>query len=1049
MDIIRLALRRPIFVTMITVFLIALGVLSLRRLPVDLYPEFSYPVLVVRTSLPGAAPEEVEQLITKRLEDTLSTVAGVKTMRSISREGGANIIMEFDIGDDIRHQEIQVRAKIANARRSLPDDMDEPLVFRQDPDDAPIIELSLTGPRTSSELTRIAEDDVATRLRQIPGVGEVTLEGEREEEIQVELDPLRLEAWRIDARSVVTAIRAFNRNDPAGKLQGEGRVWLLRSLSQAKDVLALGEIVVGKTGDGRPVFLRDVARLSAGFAEVRRVSRAGTAQGSTSAVLINILKQSGENTVAVSSRVQSVLGTLTQSLPAGIQLQTIRDNADLVRTNVDDVKESLIIGGILTVLVVLIFLRSPRSTITTGVALPSSVITTFAIMAVAGFTVNVMTLLALSLAIGLLVDDAIVVRENVFRHMTMRQKDPVAAAYDGTREVILAVLATTFVIVAVFLPVAFMGGVTGQFFKQFALTVVFAVLLSTWDALTMAPMLSAYFANITDPGREWNFLGRFGQRVYRLLSDFEHVFDRIAASYKTHLAWMLPRPWVSALVGLSAVGAAALGFALVKKSFLPSQLGPVFSVSLSGPLAVPLDPVLQTAAQVEKRLSEIKALNSWTLRAGPGFSGNASINLTVTVAPSAARSQRTLGEARQQVRQSLGGIPGYSVRISEPADPLAGVAGRFQPLAVMIYGPDIVTIREIARKVRRVMVDTPGVTDVAPIDDEGLPEVRLRPDPGLAAHYGLTPAIVGESLKIWVGGDVSNSLKVGDDQIPIRVRLAGADRLTPKELMTQPLYVTDPVTRKTVAVPLSNFATWDASAGPTVIARENRERAFRIGGNLETGAALGSVVDSLTEGFGALALPNGYRVKISGQNEQMDELFKNVIAAILLGGLFVYMILASLFESFLQPLTVMAAIPLAGIGAVGALLLFGMPLDLYGGIGMILLAGIVAKNSILLVDFAMQRVREQEEARGSEVKPVSAILETAPLRLRPIIMTSVAMIAGMIPVASGLGAGGAARMSLGIATIGGVITSTLLTLYVVPNIFLVMEKVRSLSRTRK
>lgn len=1047
MDLIKLAIGRPVFISMVTLFLVAIGVISLRSLRVDLYPDVSYPVLAVRINLSGAAPEEVEQLVTKRVEDTLSTIAGVQTLRSISREGGSTVVMEFVAGTDVRFQEMQVRAKIANIRRSLPDDISEPVVYRQDPDDTPIIEIAVTGDREASLLTKIAEDDIARLLSQVPGVGEVNPNGTRKPEIRIELKQQALDAWHISAVSVVSAIRQFNRNDPVGKLMGKNRMWVLRSLSPVRSVIDLGRIHVATGTGGSPIFLRDIADVTAGFEEVRNITRVGTIDSLKSAILIDVLKQSGENSLKVSDNVRKAISEIEKSLPKDVKIQITRDNADLVRVNVKDVVESIVIGGMLTIFVVLLFLRSPRSTITTGLALPNSIITTFAAMALFGFTINIMTLLAMSLAVGLLIDDAIVVRENIFRHLSILKAAPKDAAYLGTKEVILAVMATTLVIVAVFVPVGFMGGVSGQFFKQFALTVVFAISVSTWDAVTMAPMLSAYFANIPDPAREWLPLGRFGAMINGRLLQFDHFFERLAVGYAALLKWLLPRRWVSVVVTCVAAAIAIYGFFVVPKSFLPTQLGDTFSGNLNGALAVPMENVLDVATVVDQKLKKIPSLSYWTVRAGSGFSGSASVNLTFKVRDEFAKSQDSLGAVRQEVRQALAGIPGYQARLSEPSDPLAGGGGggRFQPVAVQISGDDIVTLREIGNEIRQILLALPGATDVGTIDDQGLPEIRLYTDPALAAQYQTNSGAIGEALKVWVEGDSSNSLRVGDDQIPIRVKLKDGERLSPQALIANNLYLRPNAAKTDVAVPLVNMVRWEAGAGPPVIVRENRQRILRIGANLSQGAALGDVVSELEIRLKDVVWPDGYSAKIVGQNEQMSELTGNLLWAIGLGSLFVYMVLASLFESITQPITVMMAIPLASTGAVVALLAAGLPMDLYGGIGMILLAGIVAKNSILLVDFAMQKIRDH----GTDAR--IAIVESAPIRLRPILMTSIAMIAGMLPIATGWGAGGAARQSLGIATIGGIISSTFLTLLVVPNLFVLIEdlNVRWRQRHRK
>jgi HAE1 family hydrophobic/amphiphilic exporter-1 len=1040
MDLIQLSIKRPKFITMATTFLIVVGFLALRKLAVDLYPNVSYPVLVVRASLPGTSPEEMEQLVTKRMEDALSTLAGIDTLRSVSREGQSIVIMEFNSAVDVRFQEIQVRGKIANLRAQLPPEMKEPEIFRQDPDDTPIIEIALTGDRSQAEMTKIADDVIARRLRQIPAVGQVDLSGERKPEIKIDLKPAQLDQWKINPKDVVAAIRAMNRNDPAGKISGKDRVWLVRSLSQAKTLPELARIAVARTAKGQPVFLGDIADISYGFAEVTRVSRFGDQGGLRPAVLLSVLKQSGENTVAVSDRIREELAKIEKTLPPDVRTVMTRDNADLVRQNVADVYESLVIGAILTIAVVLIFLRSLRSTLTTGLSLPSSVITTFAVMFAAGFTVNVMTLLALSLAIGLLVDDAIVVRENIFRHL--HDPDPRQAAEKGAKEVQLAVVATTFTIVAVFLPVGFMGGVSGQFFKQFALTVVFAVLVSLFDAVTMAPMLSAYFANIADPSKEWAPFGRAGRAIDEALLAFEHLFDRCARAYGRLLHWVLPRPWVPSVIALLAILGGVAGFLGVKKSFLPTQFGTVFSASLQGPLAVPIERIDEVVQLAEARLRNVSGLDNWTVSGGFGYTGNASVNLTIRVKEGAATNQTALGDIRTKVRSALAGLPGYSVRVSEPADPLAGSSGRFQPLAVVVSGDDTRKLRDLGNEVRRVMGEVSGIVDIAQIQDEGLPEFQIRTDPLLAGTFGISAQNVSEALATFIQGDATNNMQIGDDQVPIRVQLKDGQHTSLSGLLAQSYFLKNSNLARDSGVALATVVHAEPGAGAALINRENRQRIIRVGANLAPGAALGDLVRDLDKRIQEIPLPQGYSLRIAGQNEQMDELFGNVLTAIGIGSIFVYMILVSLFESFSQPLTVLTAIPLAATGAVFALIGFGLPLDLYGGVGLILLAGIVAKNSILLVDFALQKMRE------GGVSARAAMLEAAPLRLRPIIMTTVAMIAGMVPVAAGLGSGGAARQSLGVATIGGVLSSTVLTLVIVPSLFIAVEHIKTFLRSK-
>jgi HAE1 family hydrophobic/amphiphilic exporter-1 len=1033
MNIPRIAIDRPIFITMVTVFLLVLGLMGFGKLPLDLYPSLTYPVLAVRTDLKGAAPEEMEQLVSRPIEDALSTVTDVSSIRSVSREGMSYVILEFNQGTDIKFQEMQVRAKVGNIRKRLPEAASEPIVNRQDPDETPIIEIALTGKRPSSELSTFADEIVARRIRQIEGVGEVNIRGAHKEEVQVELEPVALAVWRLNATDVVQGIARANRNEPVGKLEGQERTWILRASGAARTVEELLNTPIGRAASGLPLQLRDVAMVKSGYAERDTVSRLGTRDSFQPSVVVEIVKQSGENTVAVVGRVNAALKDLGDSLPADVTLQVVRDNSTLIRSNVADVQESLIIACVLTVIVVLLFMRSPRSTITTGLALPSSVVTTFAMMAWAGFSMNVMTLLALSLSIGLLVDDAIVVRENICRHLQERGGDPRKNALEGTNEVVLAVVATTLVVVAVFLPVGFMSGVTGQFFKPFALTVVFAMLVSLWDAVSMGPMLSAYFANIPQPVDEWRKFGNWGLRLNDSLERFEHAFERLAQRYARVLQKLLARPLISAAIALVSLLIAGGGFYFVEKSFLPTQLGSTFTAQLDGPPSVRPEVVVPVGEEVHERLKTIDSVDFWTIGAGVNNAGTANISINVHVAEKFSRSQKLLTKVRQDVRKALSGIPGYNVRVSEPADPLSSGGARYQPVAVVVAGENQSELMDLAKKVRRVLQQTPGISDAQPLQEDGNPEVRFVPNPQLTAQYGLTNDVLLSQLAVWVQGDASNYLSRGDEKIPIRVRLKDAKYSTPQRLANNGIVVK--TGSSSAVVPVGNMIKIESGAGPAVIVRENRQRVIRVGANLQPGAALGTVIAELNTRLKEIPLATNQSLTVKGQNQQMDELFRNLVFALLLGFLFVYMVLASLFESFLQPFAVMMAIPLAATGAVLALLMFGFPLDLYGGIGVVLLAGICAKNSILLIDFAMQRIRG-----GGD--PQQAVLQTAPLRLRPILMTSVAMIVGMLPVATGWGAGGAARMPLGIATIGGVVSSTLLTLFVVPNFFVFIENLR-------
>ncbi len=1057
MNLIDLSIRRPIFISMVTTFFVVVGLIAARTLPVDLYPDVSPPVLTVRVQLPGAAPEEIEELVVKPLEDVLSTVGGVKALRSVSRESTGFVQLEFEPGRDVRLEENQVRAKVAEARRSLPEDIQEPTVSRQSIDESPIVELVVTGPRSVSELSDLAKNVVAKTLRQVEGVGAVSLSGEHTREVRVELDAERLAAHRLNATDVAARLSGAASQDPAGKLEGKERVWLLRMQASAQRAADLEDVVVARTNDGLPVTLGEVGRVVEGFNRRTRINRfVQDGQGAPS-VGVEITRQSGQNTLTVAERIDESLKSIEARLPEDVRLQVTADASGIIRVNVADVLETLIIAAVLTVIVVLLFLQSPRSTITTAISLPSSILTTFLAMKLAGFTINTMTLLGLTLAIGIIVDDAIVVRENIFRHMSELGKDPRRAASEGTKEVALAVIATTLTLVAVFVPVAGLQSVTGQFFKPFALTVAFAVLVSSWDALTMAPLLSAHFANIPSPAEEWARLGPLGRALGRGLAKLEHGFAKLERAYGRLVNRLLRLHLPQAILLVVSIALVWGGVVVVRKGFLPNQLGADFRVALDGPLAVPPEAVAALLPEIEKRVNGTDVLQFFSASGGVGFQGNASIFVSARVKPELAKSQESLNQARQKVRGALSSFPGYGVRIIETSDPLAGGGGggRFAPVIVNVIGDDLEALQQLARDVRQAMEATPGLTDVSNLAEEGIPEFRVRVDEARAGLLGVTPRLVTENLRVWVQGDTALYLKEGDTQVPVIVSMAGAREAAPRDLLRYSLFGAQGASsaagafavdagRGAEGVPLASVARIESASGPTTIARENRQRTLRLFANLAPGAVLGEVVPALEESLAGIALSEGSLLKVTGQGEQMGEFFGELMLALLLGGVFVYMVLASLFESLTHPVTVMTAIPLAGSGALFALWAFDVPLDLYGGIGLVLLSGIVAKNGILLVDMALATRRAEPH-----ITPQEAMARTAPKRLRPIFMTSLAMIVGMLPIATGLGVGGATRMSLGLATVGGIVSSTILSLVLIPSIFVWVESGLDKLRARK
>ncbi len=1011
-----LSIKRPIFATMMMLALVTLGIFSYRRLAIDMYPDVEIPVLSIVTKFPGASPETVEREVTKRIEEVVNRISGAKHVISISRESLSQVVVEFNLEVKINEASQEARAKINTIRGDLPQEIEEPIIQKLDIASMPVVSLAVRSTRLSQrDLTTLVEKKVKRRFENISGVGKVDLVGKSKREVNIQIDPIRLEALNMGVDEVMAGLQSENVNTPLGRLLNHGgSEFTLRVSGKPEEVEQFKSMVIGSR-NGRPILLSEVAEVRDDIEEQRSLALIN----GIPAVALDILKQSGANTVELVDRVKKTIGKLQPELPSGTTIDVVRDGSVMIRDSVHDVQETLILGGILTILIVFCFLNSWRSTVITGLTLPISVISSFIVMNFMGMTLNVMTLMALSLAIGLLIDDAIVVRENIVRHLEKGQ-DHFTAAREGTSEIGLAVLATTFSIVAVFVPVAYMKGIVGRFFFQFGITVTFAVMVSLFVSFTLDPMLSSRWF---DPDIE-----RKGRRhfIARLLDYFNHWFDQMADRYRRIIAWALDhRKSVMVLTTLSFIGGLALFFNL-QSSFMPTFDAGEFQLNFK---TSPEASIEESRGRVEAVLSTLKKIpeikHTYTT-IGAGDTGTVrDVKMYIKLKEKQDRT-RSQGQIQEEVRKRLRDIPGILPSIME-----AGRMDDRKPLLVNIRGDDISLLKQYAAELKGKITHIPGIVDLEVTLEQDTPEYRLKVDRERAVDAGLMTANIVRTVGALVGGKVVSTYEDHDgDAVNLRVRLPGDLRQDPAQVARLRMTVQKPG-RMPALIPLSEMVSYERSTSPSEIDRQDLSRQVVISANLDN-LALGTAMTRVRAVAATLKMAPGYQVVFSGEGEDMTESFGYMAEALILAVLFVYLILASQFESFIDPLAIMLSLPLSLVGMAGMLFLTGDTINIMSLIGLIMLMGLVTKNAILLVDFT-------KILRSQGIERKEAIIIAGRTRLRPIMMTTLAMIFGMLPLALALGAGAEMRAPMARAVIGGLITSTFLTLLVVPVVYSLLD----------
>ncbi|MDI1476025.1 efflux RND transporter permease subunit [Polyangium sp. y55x31] len=1018
MNLSAIAIKRPVFTVMVAVALLVLGVVGYKRLGTDLFPDVSFPVASVTIVYPGASPAEIETQISKPIEDAVVSLNGIDRVRTFSREGVSTTVVIFKLDVDIQEAAQLVRERVAQARFKLPKDIEEPVISRLDTGAAPVLIYTLRGKRSLSQIRNFADDVIRPSLEQVDGVAAVNIRGGAEREVKVLLDRARIDALGVQPAQIVAAIQGANLTVPAGRYEQGTREISVRAMGELEAVDTLRDLVVSMARDGSSVRLRDVADVQDGFEDMRTRIRVNNEE----AVAFEVVKQSGRNTVEICDGVRKKLAAMEKTFPEDLKTSLIMDQSTFIEENAHEVQIAIWFGGAMAILIILIFMLDLRSTLISAVALPTSVVATFFLMYVLGFTLNMMTLLGLSLAIGLLIDDAVVVRENIFKHLE-RGEPPMEAALNGTKEIALSVLATTLTIVAVFVPVAFMGGIVGQFFRQFGLTVSGAVLVSLFVAFTLDPMLSSRFSKSLEHGAKDPFAW--------LKRPFEWVFRAMDDSYRDVLGWVVKHKLVVGLIAFGTLIGSGQLMALMGSDFVNPEDRGEMMVEIELPAGTSLDELATQSQEAEKKLLAHPQLRTLYVTLGP----NGEVNKAHYRILTTKKHERTipLDAIKDDVRAIVQAVPGANVVITEPE--FVEGAGVQAPIMINVRGESYDEIRALAAQVAGVLKSTAGVTDVQVKFSPGRPEMRVKVDRQRAADQGISVAQVAMTLRTAIEGEEASKLRQGKDEVPIRVQMREEDRASPAELSRLTLW------SPRGAVALSDVARLEMGEGPQVIEREDRQRQIAVWAT-PRGRSLGEIVGEIVPKIDALQKPKGTSLSYDGQIEQMNDTNSSMGTALLLAVIFIYLVLASQFESFIHPLTIMMTLPLALVGAILGLFLMDTSMAMGAMIGIILLMGLVTKNAILLVDRAIVRVRENNET------PLQAILEAGPERLRPILMTSAAMVLGMLPTALSNGEGSEFRAPMAIAVIGGVVSSTLLSLVVIPALYLAIENMKAWLRAR-
>ena len=999
------SIGRPVLTTVVMGAILLGGWLGYRSLPVRELPDVEYPIVNVQTVFPGASAEVVETEVTEVLEEELNTIEGIKTLSSTSAEGASIVTAEFQLERDVDFALQDVRASVSRVRGQLPDDVEDPVVQKVDPDAQPIIWIPVQNPDASiTEMNDVADNVVRERLQTLEGVGRVILGGERRFAVRIDLDPQRMAAQGITVGDVRAALLARNVELPSGRVESLTREFTVRTLGEVESPEAFNDLIVGWRDDS-PVRIEEIGTAYGGVQNERALARFN----GESTVGVGVVKQSGANTVEVADRVLERVDELRDEVPPGYELSIAVNSAEFIERSLEEVQETILIAFVLVVAVILLFLQSGTATIIPAAAIPVSIVGTFGALQLLGFSINTLTLLALVLAIGIVVDDAIVVVENIHRHME-EGKGPVEAARDGTSEIAFAVIAISLTLVIVFLPIAFMQGIVGRLFRQFGLAVAVSVLISAFVALTLSPMLSSRFL-------------RLGHAHNAVFDAMERGMEWLNERYRATLRWVLDRRGLLTAVAVASLALALLVMGRMGKEFVPPEDRGQFLVSVEAPVGSTLGYTDSYLRRIEEMLVETDGVDRFFSAIGLGIGGPGSVASGIAFVRLEEQAERRSQFAiMDEVRGKVRGLAGVDVFLISPSALQQG-AGR--PVQFVLQAPDLDSLVAYADSMVARARQIPGFQGVDTNVDLNKPQLAVHVDRDRAASLGVSPADVGTTLQVLLGGIDITEFERGNERYEVMVRAGDSSRVTPDDVSS--LYVRG---RTGELVQLSSVVDVEEGVAPNQINHFNRRRSITVSAGLQD-LSLGAGLERMRS-LAQEVLPGQFTTTVTGQSQDFQESFASLIFALIMAVVAVYLVLAGQFESFVHPFTVMLALPLALVGAVAGLALLGMTLNIYSMIGIIMLMGLVTKNSILLVDFANQARREGMERD-------EAVVRAGVVRLRPIVMTSLSIVIGVMPIALALGAGAESRRPLGVAVVAGMISSTALTLVVVPVFYTMLD----------
>jgi HAE1 family hydrophobic/amphiphilic exporter-1 len=1021
----RLCVRRPVFASVLIIALVVVGGVGYTRLGVDRYPRVDFPTVAVITRLPGAAPEEVETEVTDKIEESINTIAGIDDLQSVSSEGISQVFVTFILEKNADVGAQEVRDKVNRVLADLPRDIDQPIVEKLDPDATPILSIALSGKRTLRETTEYADKVLRRQLESVNGVGQVTILGGRSRRINVRLDTERMKAYALSAVDVRRALQTQNVKIPGGTLKAGATEATVRVYGRVANAKEFEQIFITQR-NGLPVRIGDVAKVEDSEEDAERAA----SKDGVPTVVLSVRKQSGTNTIAVIDALKERLAEIAPQLPPGYSTEIVRDQSQFIKAAVDTVQEHLLLGGFLAALVVLLFLGNIRSTLIAAIAIPVSVISTYALMYAMGFTLNVLTLLALTLAVGIVIDDAIVVLENIFRFIEEKKVMPFQAAIDATKEIGLAVLATTLSLVAVFLPVAFMGGIVGRFMNSFGLTMAFAILVSLLVSFSLTPMLSARFLKRKDR-KEEDFLrkkegpGGGGPHSAAVAEagtsksrGFYAVIDR---TYVAALKWSIAHRWVVVGICVFALGTVPILFKAVPKNFLPYDDESQFEVNFRAPEGTSLEATALIGNRISKDVKTLPgvAYALLTVAADDAKTQNlGSVYVKLVDADKRKDSQTTVMD---RVRKEI--LPRYTDAKLRTDVSYVNAFSSGQKNAEIMYvinGPDLDKLAKVSDVLMTKLRAVPGIVDVDSTLIFGKPELGVTVARSKASDLGVSVADVAETLRILVGGEKVSSFDDGGEQYDVYLRARPEDRADEASLrrFNVPSY-------RLGAVPLEDVTSFRSGVGPSQINRLNRRRQVTIMANMNPGYSSQTALDLLVKETQALNLDASYTYRFVGRSKEQGRAAQNFLLAFALSGIFMYLILAAQFESWLHPVTILLALPLTMPFALLSILIFGQSINIFTSLGILVLFGVVKKNSILQVEFANQ-LRERGMERDA------AVMLACRERLRPILMTTMAFVAGMLPLLVSSGPGAGTNRAIGSVIAGGQTLALLLTLLATP-----------------